>query len=198
MVDLFLLNFLNNECECRFIVGMERHSYPELGFSLRHGNFVNGSWSLLTYLVASWHGIPSCRCYPFSKYTCNISLTFLLQHFQGFLILSIFVSSFYIHYTIYLIGILCSNWFSLYYEQALLSAIVKRVKGFIKLRMALGTLHAALPDATSEELQAYDDECAICRVSLDLPPLFFFFFFLRITPDQSTCNETAKMTGTNG
>ncbi|XP_034710376.1 E3 ubiquitin protein ligase RIN2-like [Vitis riparia] len=47
--------------------------------------------------------------------------------------------------------------------RALLSAIVKRVKGFIKLRMALGTLHAALPDATSEELQAYDDECAICR-----------------------------------
>ncbi|KAI3471047.1 hypothetical protein Pfo_027710 [Paulownia fortunei] len=47
--------------------------------------------------------------------------------------------------------------------RALLSAIVKRVKGFIKLRMALGTLHGALPDATSEELQAYDDECAICR-----------------------------------
>ncbi|XP_019200463.1 PREDICTED: E3 ubiquitin protein ligase RIN2 [Ipomoea nil] len=47
--------------------------------------------------------------------------------------------------------------------RALLSAIVKRVKGFIKLRIALGTLHGALPDATSEELQAYDDECAICR-----------------------------------
>ncbi|XP_057776771.1 E3 ubiquitin protein ligase RIN2 isoform X3 [Salvia miltiorrhiza] len=47
--------------------------------------------------------------------------------------------------------------------RALLSAIVKRVKGFVKLRMALGTLHGALPDATSEELKAYDDECAICR-----------------------------------
>ncbi|XVF49357.1 hypothetical protein PTKIN_Ptkin04bG0005100 [Pterospermum kingtungense] len=47
--------------------------------------------------------------------------------------------------------------------RALLSAIVKRIKGFIKLRMALGSLHAALPDATSEEIQAYDDECAICR-----------------------------------
>ncbi|XVF11191.1 hypothetical protein REPUB_Repub08aG0004700 [Reevesia pubescens] len=47
--------------------------------------------------------------------------------------------------------------------RALLSAIVKRVKGFIKLRMALGDLHAALPDATSEEIRAYDDECAICR-----------------------------------
>ncbi|KAI4320072.1 hypothetical protein MLD38_033590 [Melastoma candidum] len=47
--------------------------------------------------------------------------------------------------------------------RALLSAIVKRVKGYIKLKMALGALHAALPDATSEELQAYDDECAICR-----------------------------------
>ncbi|GLT68518.1 hypothetical protein SLA2020_407400 [Shorea laevis] len=47
--------------------------------------------------------------------------------------------------------------------RALLSAIWKRVKGFIKLRKALGALHAALPDATTEELQAYDDECAICR-----------------------------------
>ncbi|XWS51601.1 hypothetical protein CRYUN_Cryun12cG0190900 [Craigia yunnanensis] len=47
--------------------------------------------------------------------------------------------------------------------RALLSAIVKRIKGFIKLRMALGALHAALPDATSEEIRAYDDECAICR-----------------------------------
>ncbi|XP_051143166.1 E3 ubiquitin protein ligase RIN2 [Andrographis paniculata] len=47
--------------------------------------------------------------------------------------------------------------------RALLSAIVKRAKGFIKLRIALGTLHGALPNATSEELRAYDDECAICR-----------------------------------
>ncbi|KAA8539802.1 hypothetical protein F0562_026494 [Nyssa sinensis] len=47
--------------------------------------------------------------------------------------------------------------------RALLSAIVKRIKGFIKLRVALGTLHGALPDATHEELQAYEDECAICR-----------------------------------
>ncbi|KAK9292403.1 hypothetical protein L1049_020370 [Liquidambar formosana] len=47
--------------------------------------------------------------------------------------------------------------------RALLSAIVRRIKGFIKLRTALGALHGALPDATSEELQAYDDECAICR-----------------------------------
>ncbi|CAN1265358.1 E3 ubiquitin protein ligase RIN2 [Linum perenne] len=49
--------------------------------------------------------------------------------------------------------------------RALLSAIIKRVKGFIKLRMALGALHAALPDATSDELRAYDDECAICRLT---------------------------------
>ncbi|XP_044468474.1 E3 ubiquitin protein ligase RIN2-like isoform X1 [Mangifera indica] len=46
---------------------------------------------------------------------------------------------------------------------ALLSAIIKRIKGFIKLRLALGDLHAALPDATSEELRAFEDECAICR-----------------------------------
>ena len=48
----------------------------------------------------------------------------------------------------------------------MLSAIFKRVKGFMKLRKALGALHAALPDASSEELRAYDDECAICRVCL--------------------------------
>jgi len=47
--------------------------------------------------------------------------------------------------------------------RALLGAMFKRIKGFIKLRKALGALHAALPDATTEELQAYDDECAICR-----------------------------------
>ncbi|XP_076894113.1 E3 ubiquitin protein ligase RIN2-like [Bidens hawaiensis] len=47
--------------------------------------------------------------------------------------------------------------------RALLSAVAKRVRGFIKLRIALRTLHGALPDATSEEIQVYDDECAICR-----------------------------------
>lgn len=47
--------------------------------------------------------------------------------------------------------------------RALFSAIIKRVRGYVKLRIALGALHAALPDATSEELRAYDDECAICR-----------------------------------
>ncbi|XXG43098.1 hypothetical protein AAC387_Pa01g3211 [Persea americana] len=47
--------------------------------------------------------------------------------------------------------------------RALISAIVKRIKGFIKLKMALSTLHGALPDATPAELRSYDDECAICR-----------------------------------
>ncbi|KAG6605710.1 E3 ubiquitin protein ligase RIN2, partial [Cucurbita argyrosperma subsp. sororia] len=47
--------------------------------------------------------------------------------------------------------------------RALLSAIIKRIRVFMKLMKALGALHAALPDATPEELQAYDDECAICR-----------------------------------
>ncbi|PKA61081.1 E3 ubiquitin protein ligase RIN2 [Apostasia shenzhenica] len=47
--------------------------------------------------------------------------------------------------------------------RAILSAMVKRVKGFIKLRKALHSLDGALPDATSEELSAFNDECAICR-----------------------------------
>ncbi|KAL8160304.1 hypothetical protein V2J09_001841 [Rumex salicifolius] len=50
--------------------------------------------------------------------------------------------------------------------RALLSTMVKRIKGFLKLRRALGTLHEALPDATSDEIQSYDDECAICRASV--------------------------------
>lgn len=60
----------------------------------------------------------------------------------------------------------CLDFSALYLddEQALVSAIVKRIKGFIKLKTALSTLHGALPDATTEELQAYNDECAICRV----------------------------------
>ncbi|KAF5959968.1 hypothetical protein HYC85_001177 [Camellia sinensis] len=32
------------------------------------------------------------------------------------------------------------------------------------LKIALGALHGALPDATPEEIEAYDDECAICRL----------------------------------
>lgn len=47
--------------------------------------------------------------------------------------------------------------------RALLSAMINRIKGFIRLRIALGALHAALPDATTEELKGYEDECAICR-----------------------------------
>lgn len=47
--------------------------------------------------------------------------------------------------------------------RALLSAIIKRIRGFVRLRIALGALHGALPDATSDELRKYDDECAICR-----------------------------------
>ncbi|KAF5180216.1 E3 ubiquitin protein ligase rin2 [Thalictrum thalictroides] len=47
--------------------------------------------------------------------------------------------------------------------RALGSAVIKRIRGFIKLTRALHTLHGALPDASCEELEAYDDECAICR-----------------------------------
>ncbi|KAI0488286.1 hypothetical protein KFK09_028114 [Dendrobium nobile] len=47
--------------------------------------------------------------------------------------------------------------------RAIFSALVKRVKGFIKLKKALNSLDGSLPDATTEELSAFDDECAICR-----------------------------------
>lgn len=47
--------------------------------------------------------------------------------------------------------------------RALLSAILRRIKGFMRLRTAMNTLQGALPDATQDELHAYDDECAICK-----------------------------------
>ncbi|KAG1362185.1 E3 ubiquitin protein ligase RIN2 [Cocos nucifera] len=47
--------------------------------------------------------------------------------------------------------------------RALVSAIVKRVRAYIKLRKALSSLNGALPDATYEEICAFNDECAICR-----------------------------------
>lgn len=48
-------------------------------------------------------------------------------------------------------------------SRTLVTAIIKRIRGFIKLRKALTALDVALPDATYEEIAAYDDECAICR-----------------------------------
>lgn len=47
--------------------------------------------------------------------------------------------------------------------RALVGAIVKRIRGYIKLRRALSSLNGALPDATYEELCSFNDECAICR-----------------------------------
>ncbi|OAY63290.1 E3 ubiquitin protein ligase RIN2 [Ananas comosus] len=47
--------------------------------------------------------------------------------------------------------------------RALVTAIFKRIKAYIKLRKALSSLNGALPDASYEELCAYNDECAICR-----------------------------------
>lgn len=53
--------------------------------------------------------------------------------------------------------------FLLLHIRALVCAMVNLVRGFIKFKRALGTLHKALPDATFDEIQSYDDECAICR-----------------------------------
>ncbi|MQL81311.1 hypothetical protein Taro_013748 [Colocasia esculenta] len=52
--------------------------------------------------------------------------------------------------------------------RALISGIIKRIRGYIKLRKALLSLNGALPDATVEELRAFDDECAICRTRQEL------------------------------
>ncbi|CAN6168099.1 unnamed protein product [Urochloa humidicola] len=47
--------------------------------------------------------------------------------------------------------------------RALIVSFLKRIKTYIKLRNALSSLDGALPDATYDEICAYDDECAICR-----------------------------------
>uniref|UniRef100_A0A0D9WYV1 E3 ubiquitin-protein ligase synoviolin-like TPR repeats domain-containing protein n=1 Tax=Leersia perrieri TaxID=77586 RepID=A0A0D9WYV1_9ORYZ len=48
--------------------------------------------------------------------------------------------------------------------RALIASFLKRIKAYVKLRKALSSLDGALPDATYDEICAYDDECAICRV----------------------------------
>ncbi|XP_068661395.1 E3 ubiquitin protein ligase RIN2-like [Aristolochia californica] len=47
--------------------------------------------------------------------------------------------------------------------RALVSTIIKRVKSFIKLKQALSSFNRVLPDATADELHAYNDDCSICR-----------------------------------
>ncbi|GJN07440.1 hypothetical protein PR202_ga25273 [Eleusine coracana subsp. coracana] len=47
--------------------------------------------------------------------------------------------------------------------RALIVTFLKRIKTYIKLQKALSSLDGALPDATYDEICAYDDECAICR-----------------------------------
>jgi Na+/pantothenate symporter len=49
--------------------------------------------------------------------------------------------------------------------RALIASFWKRIKTYAKLRKALSSLDGALPDATYDEICAYDDECAICRVN---------------------------------
>lgn len=62
--------------------------------------------------------------------------------------------------------VLKSNHVLIQFVKALVCAIFKRIKGFIKLKLALNMLDEALPDATKEELHSYNDDCNICRVSL--------------------------------
>jgi hypothetical protein len=76
---------------CRFFIGMEGNTYPELGIFPRYGHIFYGTWSLLVYMAASWHGFPSCRCSAISKYTCKyfcISLVLNLHKFGIFLMIA--------------------------------------------------------------------------------------------------------------
>ena len=131
---------------------MERPPQPKPWFLPGHGYFGNGTMSLFAYLVAPWHCLSSGGCSFVSQHTCKFVNLILGRAFN---------------YCIFDLFFFCLV------LQALLSAILKRMKGYIKLRIALGSLHAALPDATSEELRAYDDECAICRVCFCSIELFF-------------------------
>lgn len=60
--------------DCRFIIGMERSTYPKLGFFSGHDDVIDGTWSLCAYLVASWHGISSRGHSSFPKYKGKLSV----------------------------------------------------------------------------------------------------------------------------
>lgn len=55
---------------CRFIFGMEMHSYSECRLFPGHDDIIDGSCTLCAYLVASWHGVSPYGRSPFPKYPC--------------------------------------------------------------------------------------------------------------------------------
>jgi hypothetical protein len=79
-------------------------------------------------------------------------------------------SEYYSDIYIIFLYVQCVDTIHLKHFQALIVSFLKRIKAHIKLRKALSSLDGALPDATYDEICAYDDECAICRVNnyLDL------------------------------
>lgn len=72
-----LINIVCNEFDGRFIIGMERITYPELGFFSGHDDVIDGTWSLCAYLVASWHGISSRGYSSFPEYKGKSSFFFV-------------------------------------------------------------------------------------------------------------------------
>lgn len=163
-------------------MGVEGYTYSECWFLFGHNDVIDGSWASFQYLVVPRHGISSCRCSHIPQYPCK----FFCCQFNGYWLMN----SGKIPFS-------CSFWWlvCIHDKQALGSAIIKRIRGFIKLTRALHTLHGALPDASAEELESYDDECAICRVcSLSLSSLCVWKF-LHLCKWQWWI---MKIAGTNG
>jgi len=73
--------------------------------------------------------------------------------------------------------------------RALIVSFLKRIKTYIKLRKALSSLDGALPDATYDEICAYDDECAICRVIAEIYRITWGFIVCVSELFSCSCNR---------
>ncbi|PWZ38307.1 E3 ubiquitin protein ligase RIN2 [Zea mays] len=90
-----------------------------------------------------------------------ISLLMSLGHYS--MIFWLRGMAFHLVDAVLLLNSRCVDTIHLKHFQALIVSFLKRIKAHIKLRKALSSLDGALPDATYDEICAYDDECAICR-----------------------------------
>jgi E3 ubiquitin-protein ligase AMFR len=82
--------------------------------------------------------------------------------------------------------------------QALVFAIFKRIKAYVKLCRALSSLDGSLSDASYEEISAFNDECAICRVIISLLFIclrFIWFHKSHSNSLDSKCNSFFMLKG---
>lgn len=180
---------------CRCSLGMAWYFSSQLQFCDGLGQFIAGPGPLCPHMVASRCRIPSCGCHSLSQSAgvCFILERFLvillkllasISELSGHYDLTFACRTHDVHFlflwmsqnlrffwALWELNVPCHEYKLLtktkvWCWQALLSAISKRIKGFMRLRTAMTTLQGALPDATQVELLEYEDDCAICKVCL--------------------------------